>query len=328
MRIPALEPFENGEQSLGVVTLEGRDSLVIAEQMAFEHQRDQDFKHIGNLADVLDHGEWVGKSLLLFARDIEGRLWLIDGQHRLRAHAEYARRSNSAAEHEWVVQVVSDIPPEEAYARLDAMQKKRPAAVVARALQLKVPAFLIKTCLSAAAYGIRYRSKADDKTEVAGSKVVIDTPYRDRRDYIHERHSAFEAAGKIMFGLSANDSRVRAAVASARILPICIETIMTSAEKATSFWRGVLRCLPRFPAVAMTRTIRARFLHLVAPSARPSLLVFPIAPVRSASAVAVSPADVSPLLPSSATNARHGPIPVSVSGHLRPLPCPLVVASV
>ena len=277
MRIPALEPFENGEQSLGVVTLEGRDSLVIAEQMAFEHQRDQDFKHIGNLADVLDHGEWVGKSLLLFARDIEGRLWLIDGQHRLRAHAEYARRSNSAAEHEWVVQVVSDIPPEEAYARLDAMQKKRPAAVVARALQLKVPAFLIKTCLSAAAYGIRYRSKADDKTEVAGSKVVIDTPYRDRRDYIHERHSAFEAAGKIMFGLSANDSRVRAAVASARILPICIETIMTSAEKATSFWRGVLSGQDASDAA---RYVRDRMLEAVPATVKNKPLVKAIAAAR------------------------------------------------
>ena len=58
--------------------------------MAFERQRDLHFQHVANLADMLEHDEWVGMSVLLFAS--EGRdTWLIDIQHRRRPHVEFGR---------------------------------------------------------------------------------------------------------------------------------------------------------------------------------------------------------------------------------------------
>ena len=273
--VAALEPFARGDLDVGVVSLRGAEALVIADQHGFERQRDVDQKHVGNLADVIEHDEWVGRSMLLFAKNGDGRMWLIDGQHRLRAHAEHAKRTNSASAREWIVQVVTG-EPREAYARMDAMQKKRPAGIVAAALGLQVPTQLIKTCLSAAAYAIRYQEATTTKTEVLGSSVVLDVPYRDRREYVASRDAAFRKVGECISGLTANDNRVRSALTSARIMPILLETIAKEGS-AFDFWRQALTGKTECDAAGY---VRDRMLEPAAAGSKNPALVKPFAAAR------------------------------------------------
>ena len=77
MTIQGLEPYAKRKLTLGIVTLTAAEAEYICEHMAFERQRDADHKHIGNLTDQMEHDEWVGMSMLLFANH-RRKLWLID----------------------------------------------------------------------------------------------------------------------------------------------------------------------------------------------------------------------------------------------------------
>lgn len=90
MTIPALAPFRKPKAEVRVVELTADDALYICEHMSFERHRNIDIKHVGNLVDELEHDEWIGRSMLLFG-NFRGELTLVNGQHRLMAHAEFGR---------------------------------------------------------------------------------------------------------------------------------------------------------------------------------------------------------------------------------------------
>ena len=238
MTIQGLEPYAKRKLTLGIVTLTAAEAEYICEHMAFERQRDADHKHIGNLTDQMEHDEWVGMSMLLFANH-RRKLWLIDAQHRLRAQVEHGRRTESPVPRKWVVQVVPG-DAAAAYARLDTRQKRRPPHVVAEALGLDVPAPLVRSALGAAANVTRYRTEQNQRVTVGGVKVASDQPYRDSIQYCEERKEAFAAFGTALDNLTHNDRRVRKALLTTKVLPICIETIASCGADAVRFWRSVL----------------------------------------------------------------------------------------
>ncbi|MCY4507548.1 MAG: hypothetical protein OXG35_11395 [Acidobacteria bacterium] len=238
--IPQLEPFATGETELGIVTLTAEDALYICDYMAFERQRFIDKRHLGNLADAMEHGEWVGMSMLLFALH-RGRLKLIDTQHRLRAQAEFGRRVNGPVPMRWIVQAIRKIDAAVAYSRLDAHQKKRGGNVVAMALDLDVPPIVRNAIVEAAATVERYQTETDPKVQVGASQVVIDRPHRDCVEYITERRDAIWAFGDACAVVRTRHDRiVRRALIRRGILPICLETIASRGRDALAFWRAVL----------------------------------------------------------------------------------------
>ena len=238
--IPQLEPFANGKLKLGIVTLTADDALFICEEMAFERQRFIDKKHVGNLADAMEHDEWVGMSMLMFGLQ-RGKLKLVDTQHRLRAQVELGRRLNGPAPMKWVVQTVRKPDAALAYSRLDAHQKKRGSNVVAMALVLDIPPVLRHAALDAAASVTRYRTTTDPRVQVGQSRVVIDQPHRDSLEYVESRRDAFWAFGEACSVVKTTHDRVvRRGLLRRGILPICIETVASQGRKAVDFWRAVL----------------------------------------------------------------------------------------
>ena len=237
---PQLEPFAKGRMKLGIIELTADEALFICEHMAFERQRFIDKRHVANLADDMEHDEWVGMSMLMFAHH-RGRLKLIDTQHRLRAQVELGRRLDDPAPRKWIVQAVPKIDAAVAYARLDAHQKKRGGNVVAMALALDVPPILRNVALDAAATATRYKTETDLRVQVGQSRIVIGQPYRDSIEYVAQKRDAFWSFGDACSVVSTTHDRVvRRALLRRGILPICIETIASRGEDAVRFWRAVL----------------------------------------------------------------------------------------
>ena len=255
MIIAALEAFAKAKSDFAVITLTAEDALHICRHMSFKRQRNIDIKHVANLTDDLEHEEWIGMSMLLFGT-FRRKLKLLDGQHRLMSHAEHGRRCEAPVPRKYVVQRVHG-DAAFAYSRLDSRQKKRPSHVAAHALDLNVPAVLAPSAIDAAAAATRYRAQAPRKVDIGDSRTIIDQPYRDSLAYIDSRLDAFNALGPAFENLTPYDRRVRNALLSKGVLPICVETVISTGEKAVRFWRAVL-CGEN--ADKATRYIRERML--------------------------------------------------------------------
>ena len=238
MTIPALAPFRKPKAEVRVVELTADDALYICEHMSFERHRNIDIKHVGNLVDELEHDEWIGRSMLLFG-NFRGELTLVNGQHRLMAHAEFGRRRGEPVPREYVIQVVTG-DAAFAYSRLDSRQKKRPSHVAAHALDLDVPAVLAKSAIDAADAAIGYRTGSARRVEVGNIRTAMDRPYRDTVQYVNDHRDAFHALGAAFENLTPHDNRVRNALLRKAVLPICIETVAAVGDKAVRFWRTVL----------------------------------------------------------------------------------------
>ena len=238
MKIAALEAYQKKKLEVGIVTLTASEAWYVWENMGFERLRDIDEKHVGTCADQMEHDEWVGMPMLIFAHH-RGRLKLIDGQHRLRGHAEHGRRARAPVPRRYVIQRV-DEDATIAYSRLDSHQKKRRSSVVAVALGLEIPPILARTALPAAAYATRYRTNRDPRVPVGGREVVIDQPYRDSVEYVNQRKEAFNMFGACFENLAQQDKGIQRALVRKSVLPICIETIISRGEDALAFWRAVL----------------------------------------------------------------------------------------
>ena len=238
MKIPALEPYMEPNPDVGIVELTAEEALSICEHMSFERSRSIDNKHIANLTDYLEHNDWIGLSMLVFGTD--GRkLKLVDGQHRLIAHTEHARRLKRNISRGYVIQVVPG-DAAFAYSRLDSRQKKRPSHVVARALDLDVPEVLAPYALDAAGSAIRYRTERPKRVEIGETLTLLDQPYRDTIKYIKEHKEPFHALGPAFENLTPYDSRVRNALLRRSVLAICLETVAATTDKGVRFWRAVL----------------------------------------------------------------------------------------
>ena len=230
----------SGDKS-GVIAIDSAQAHILLNERYFEGQRVADLPHVANIADLMESGEWVGASMLTFAKNGDGRLKLVDGQHRLRGFTEYCRRSDEDPKMDFSIQVVAE-SPSEAYALLDSMQKKRPASVIGKALSLAVPENLLKNALSAAAYALLYAGHSVIQQVGEEQKnVKAAVPYRIRRNYVDARREAFRILGdEVLKDLRQADNKVRSALTTPRVMPICLETIAASGAEAQRFWRGVV----------------------------------------------------------------------------------------
>ena len=121
-----------------------------------------------------------------------------------------------------------------------------------------MPAPLVRSALGAAANVTRYRTEQNQRVTVGGLKVASDQPYRDSIQYCEERREAFAAFGTALDNLTHNDRRVRKALLTTKVLPICIETIASCGADAVKFWRSVLRALT-YLANPLVRVLRLAF---------------------------------------------------------------------
>ena len=236
---PIAELEKSGEK-ITTITVTDEIARLILTERNFENQRDMDPVHVANIADVMQSGEWIGKSMLTFARNGDGILRQVDGQHRLRGFLEYARRSEDTPTMDFTIQVI-DEDMREAYAQLDSLAKKRASNVIGAALQLPVPGVLLKNALSAASWALRYTAYSRETELEIGERIVKKTtmvPYRECRRYIGERRDAFQRLGEeVLAGMKTKDSVVKTVLRSPRVMPVCIETLHLGGEEAAEFWQ-------------------------------------------------------------------------------------------
>lgn len=240
MREHPLYVFEEDGKSFDKIQLTGEEAQLILDERGFENQRVRDINHVLDLQTMMDNGDWKGETLLTFAKNGDGRIHLVDGQHRLAAFVEHARKQDDDTTMGFLINVVDDVPFE-VYAHLDAMQKKRPAAVVAEALGLSVHRDLLKVCLSAAAYAMRY-SGFTLKRKIGERNASGNVPYRNRRQYLEMRKSALERAGKLLDLQGGGDAAraIKKYLTQSRVLPVVLETLNAESDEGFDFWTGVI----------------------------------------------------------------------------------------
>ena len=251
-----LYPFQEGQERSGNISLTRATAEQIVDLMGFERQRVADAVHIANLKTMMDDDDWFGPSTLTFARNGGGALWLVDGQHRLRAFVEHARARDYGQEPgaeptrmAWHIEVVPG-EPAEAYAALDSVARNRSGAVIGEALRLPVPPRLLRVALAAAgkalAYsGLEIKTNITEKNDTGREKqreVAHKIPIRLSRAYIASRESAFAAMGEIMAAgkASTETRRVAKYLSQARVLPVCLETLNAAPDEARTFWQAVV----------------------------------------------------------------------------------------
>ena len=210
---------------------------------AYENQRVLDLKHVADLVDVMQQGEWLPEAAtLMFAVNGDDRLRLVDGQHRLNAYRQ-ALEDESVEPFEWAMQVVKG-DASTVYGRLDALAKKRTASVVANTVGLhEGMQSLVGVCFSAANFGIIYRNGGVSPytyQRIPGAKPQPRTvPYRERETWVKDRLAEFLTAAGLMQKVPAVFRPVRTVLRNARILPLMVETLRHD-DGAEARWRDLL----------------------------------------------------------------------------------------
>ena len=239
-----LERLKESQDGRVTETLNHEDvAKLLADEVVYEHQRSLDTKHVADLADVMKQGEWLPEAAtLMFAVNGDGRLRLVDGQHRLNAYSK-AMEDESVEPFEWAMQVVIG-DASTVYGRLDALAKKRTASVVAHTVGLhEGMQSLVGVCFSAANFGMIYLNggaSAYTYQRIPGAKPQpMTTPYRDREKWVKDRLSEFLTAAGLMQKVPAVYRPARTVLKNARVLPLMIETLRHDSE-AEARWRSLL----------------------------------------------------------------------------------------
>ena len=224
------EPTDGSHVTGAMLELTPDDIGAILAQMGFERQRDADPVHINMLADMFANDEFAPGSQITFALDERGSPKLVDGQHRLRA-AVQAHWTGA-----WNVRVVWGGVHEATgvYTLLDAYQKKRPAAVIGRALGL---VGLSERTLGVAVAAARYQN--DWRTEYKLPGVCKYPPVRDNISRVKERLPYFvEADGILNAGNVSSLAKRR--LTTAMVLAVMVETLANSTgSEVREFWTAV-----------------------------------------------------------------------------------------
>lgn len=227
----AESPGDGVEVTAEKVYLSAEDAGQIVQTMNFERQRDADTGHIGMLSDMMTNGEWAAGSQITFAFKDDGAPSLADGQHRLLA----ASRSGWCGD--WNVRILWKGLPSSIqgiYPLLDAHAKKRPAAVIGRALGLTGLSNTMQgKIISAAELQNKWRG---DYSLPIGCKTP---PVRDNIDRANELLPFFREADTLLQHGSVS-SHVRGKLYAANILAIMVATLAECGdEDANAFWRDV-----------------------------------------------------------------------------------------
>lgn len=233
--IPVLDDlFQEPEDGSGVtgamVHLSPQDGETILRTMGFERQRDADQIHIGMLADMFLNHEFAAGSQITFAFDEHGNPRLVDGQHRLRAAIQAGWGGL------WNVRVMfgDTYAAEGIYMLLDSYQKKRPAAVIGRALGLDV---LSERMQSVAVAAASYQNQwSTDYVLPLGCKYP---PVRDNINRVKERLPAFVDADNIL-RLGNVSSQAKRRLTTTMVMAVMVETLAGALkDQAVEFWTAV-----------------------------------------------------------------------------------------
>ena len=241
MELPSSLQRFVAEDDHGVATLSTADAASLVATATATFQRPIDLRRVAHLAGVIEANEWVGWPLLTLVIPPDSPPVVIDCTHRLSAHIEAGRRNGGRHSVEYLVQVVRNLSPAEAYGRLDAVTKPRSSADIASSMKLPIAPRFLRSALSVALNAIRF-STATDRTATVGTKTVrVTPPYRERRQYVMERTAQFARMDTFLGPEYPSATPiVRKRLLSAPFLAVCLETLAQAPHEAFHFWPIVL----------------------------------------------------------------------------------------
>ena len=236
-----LQPFADGQQSVGVIDLTHADVQEIFTSNIFMKQRRAAEHAFGYLADMMANGDFIVPSTLMFARHPNGdgrhHLTLVDGQHRLQAQTMLPEIMDTPpTSMQWVV-TVTNMPPDEAYLLMDAKQRPRSASCLSKVLNLdgvnEKPGGIELHMIATADVILRYSKNYDPPQHCFGCP-----PIRDKVSYVRQHLDTFLAAQNLM--QAATGTSRKKLLCTPRVLPIMLCTIEANYEEACKFWIDIL----------------------------------------------------------------------------------------
>ena len=225
-KLLALNPDDEYEDTFAAIELTTDEVQEILAVMCYERQRTVNPAHVGMLADMMLHKEFLPLRLLTFCIDDVGQLALVDGQHRLEAAL------TSGWIGRWLVCCIrgDEFPADKAYTLLDTSQKERSAAVISKSIGYDQLYASLQTAVVPAS-----RYQCQWSTEYENPLMCKIPPTRDCIDRGNSMIAAYEKLDKIIFHPDTRNL-TKNRLTKALVVAVITETIHTTGAEAEKFW--------------------------------------------------------------------------------------------
>ena len=209
------------------IRLTWEEAAATLDLFRYQRQRKPARGRMGMIADLMRNGGFWEGSQITFALDAQGRMTLVDGQHRLGA-AVQAQWDGT-----WHVRIMWQVPAERFYITMDSTGSPRSNANIANAVGYDH--------LSA-----RVRSQALDvarwlntwRTDYQLPDLCTTPPVDHNIQMANERLEALEQVDRIINDRRAT-TKIRNRLSSPPVIAIMAETIHATSDEAVAFWTEV-----------------------------------------------------------------------------------------
>ena len=216
----AIRVIANSEQSLIEIALGPQEANELAERARYADQRACSNATVRQLTALMEADRWVPLSLLTIARH-DHRLYLVDGQHRLKAQSEVKRRDSVIR---WAVRILDD-NPSRVYAMLDTVAAARSHAVRMKSLGVELDGRMLQVCNNAAAFILSH-----DSLQTGKRQPVLLT---ERDDFVLTHQHTFRLADETIRQI---DGAYHRHLYNPPAIAVIVATIQSKTEAACRFW--------------------------------------------------------------------------------------------
>ena len=223
-----LNEYRLGTKRLGTVTLKPSDARDILRELRYTNQRNTNDVHVFHLTSLMKAERWTPLSMITFSRH-KGALYLVDGQHRLRAQGDIEDGSHAI---EWAIRILEQSPGS-AYGLLDTIARARSDGTRMLTLGIELEGKTLANCNAAAAFIL-----ANDTTHTASRNTRGIVAITERDDYVRQHERIFQRVAKT---IGAIDKNHRPRLYSPTSLALLVATILSRCDEAVSFWSDLTR---------------------------------------------------------------------------------------
>ena len=216
----AIHVIANSENKLIEIELRPHEANELAERTRYADQRPCSEATVRQITALMEADRWVPLSLLTAARHGR-RIYLVDGQHRLKAQSAVA---NAESTLRWAVRIVDD-DPAEVYAMLDTIAAARSHAVRMKSLGVRLDGRMLRVCNNAAAFILSH-----DELRTATPGPVLIT---ERDEYVLDHQDAFRLADETIRQIN---GAYHPHLYNPAAVAVIVATIQSKTDAATRFW--------------------------------------------------------------------------------------------
>ena len=216
----AIQRIANSENDLIEIELRPHEANELAERARYADQRPCSDATVRQITALMDAGRWVPLSLLTVARHGR-RIYLVDGQHRLKAQSEI---KNADAALRWAVRIV-DGDPARVYAMLDTIASARTHAVRMKSLGVELDGRMLQVCNNAAAFILAHDGLRPPKP----GPILI----TERDEFVLKHQDTFRIADGTIRQI---DAAYHRRLYNPPAVAVIVATIQSKTETACRFW--------------------------------------------------------------------------------------------